>query len=115
MDPDNSAIKRLWCNINRHCMLGWSGVAKVLCILRHRGVQLILAYSSCWARLAILVADKGRGGIFFFLFLLFLYFHSCSSFFHVLLFHLFLLPFAGRQHKNDPKADVAFNPGTQSI
>ena len=32
------------------------------CILRHRGVQLILAYS--WARPAILVADKGRGGMF---------------------------------------------------
>ena len=41
---------------------------------RHRGVQLILAYS--WARPAILVAGKGRWGIF--LFLLFLHFHSCS-------------------------------------
>ena len=39
---------------------GWSGVAKVSCILRYRGVQLILAYS--WARPAILVACKGRGG-----------------------------------------------------
>ena len=38
----------------------WSGVAKVSCILRHRGVQLILAYS--WARPAILVAGKGRRG-----------------------------------------------------
>ena len=53
---------------------GWLGGAKVSCILRHRGVQLILAYS--WARPAILVAGKGRWGIF--LFLLFLYFHSCS-------------------------------------
>ena len=25
--------------------LGWSGVAKVSCTLRHRGVQLMLAYS----------------------------------------------------------------------
>ena len=33
--------------------LGWSGGAKVLCILHHWGVQLILAYS--WARPAILV------------------------------------------------------------
>ena len=33
-------------------------------ILRHRGVQLILAYS--WARPAILVAGKGRGGCFYF-------------------------------------------------
>ena len=35
----------------------WSGGAKVSCILCHRGVQLILAYS--WARPAILVAGKG--------------------------------------------------------
>ena len=66
-------------------IMGWSGGVKVLCISRHRGVQLILAYS--WARPAILVAGKGRGGMF--LFLLFLHFHSCSSFFPVPLFHLF--------------------------
>ena len=42
---------------------GWSGGLKVSCILRHQGVQLILAYS--WARPAILVAGKGRGGMFF--------------------------------------------------
>ena len=61
------------------CMLyrGWSGGAKVSCILCHRGVQMILAYS--WARPAILVAGKGRGGCF--LFHLFLHFHSCFSFF----------------------------------
>ena len=41
----------------------WSGGAKVSFILRRRGVQLILAYS--WARPAILVADKGRGGFIF--------------------------------------------------
>ena len=64
--------------------LGWSGGAKVLCILHHRGVQLILAYN--WARPAILVVGKGRGGMF--LFLLFLHFLSCSSFFPVPLFHL---------------------------
>ena len=46
-------------NVN---MGGWSGVAKVSCILHHRGIQLILAYS--WARPAILVAGKGRGGMF---------------------------------------------------
>ena len=82
----------------------------------HWGVQLILAYS--WARPAILVVGKGRGGMF--LFLLFLHFHSCSSFFLFLLFHTFipvppsslflsfisstissitLLPFSGRRHK----------------
>ena len=32
------------------------------CILHHRGIQLILAYS--WTRPAILVAGKGRGGMF---------------------------------------------------
>ena len=61
------------------CNGGWSVGAKVLCILDHRGVQLILAYSL--ARPAILVVGKGRGGMF--LFLLFLHFHSCSSFFPV--------------------------------
>ena len=84
---------------------GWSGGAKVLCILHHWGVQLILAYS--WARPAILVVGKGRGGMF--LFLLFLHFHSCSSFFPVPLFHLlyslFCLfsPFLWETTQNDPQ------------
>ena len=39
-------------------------MAKVLCILRHWGIQLILAYS--WARLAILMAVKGRRGMFYY-------------------------------------------------
>ena len=70
-------------------------------ILCHWGVQLILAYS--WARPAILVAGKGRGGMF--LFLLFLHFHSCSSFFRVPLFHLLYYlfhlfsPFLWGRHK----------------
>ena len=84
---------------------GWSGGAKVSCILCHRGVQLILAYS--WARPANLVASKGRGGMF--LFLLFLHFHSCSSFFPVPLFHLFdylfyhSSPFLWETTQNDPQ------------
>ena len=84
---------------------GWSGGAKVLCILHHRGVQLILAYS--WARPAILVVGKGRGGMF--LFLLFLHFHSCSSFFPVPLFYLFYClfylfsPFLWETTQNDPQ------------
>ena len=41
---------------------GWSDGVKVSCILHHRGVQLILVYS--WARPTILVAGKGRRGIF---------------------------------------------------
>ena len=88
-----------------HTARGWSGGAKVLCILHHWGVQLILAYS--WARPAILVVGKGRGGMF--LFLLFLHFHSCSSFFPVPLFHLlyslFYLfsPFLWETTQNDPQ------------
>ena len=84
---------------------GWSGGAKVLCILHHWGVQLILAYS--WARPAILVVGKGRGGMF--LFRLFLHIHSCSSFFPVPLFHLlyslFYLfsPFLWETTQNDPQ------------
>ena len=79
--------------------LGWSGGVKVSCILCHWGVQLILAYN--WARPAILVAGKGREVMF--LFLLFLHFHSCYSFFPVPLFHLlcylFCCFFSGRRHK----------------
>ena len=84
---------------------GWSSDAKVLCILRHWGVQLILAYS--WARPAILLAGKGRGRMF--LFLLFLHFHSCFSFFSVPLFHLFyylfclISPFLWETTQNDPQ------------
>ena len=44
--------------------VGWLCEAKVLCILRYWGIQLILAYS--WARPAILVAGKGRGGKVFY-------------------------------------------------
>ena len=94
--------------------LGWSGGAKVLCILHHWGVQLILAYS--WARPAILVVGKGRGGMF--LFLLFLHFHSCSSFFPVPLFHplysllsLFSLSL-GDDTKWPSRVDVSLNPNT---
>ena len=43
--------------------------------------RLILVYS--WAKRAVLAAGKGRGGMF--LFLLFLYFHSFSSFIPVTL------------------------------
>ena len=90
---------------NTDYIWGWLGGAKVLCILHHWGVQLILAYS--WARPAVLVVGKDRGGMF--LFLLFLHFHSCSSFFPVPLFHLlyslFYLfsPFLWETTQNDPQ------------
>ena len=67
---------------------GWLYGTKVSCILDHWGVQLILAYSL--VRLAVLVAGKDRVLLLLLLlFLLFLHFHFCSSFFPVLLFHLF--------------------------
>ena len=97
------------------CGHRWSGGAKVSCILCHRGVQLILAYS--WARPAILVAGKGREVMF--LFLLFLHFHSCSSFFPVPLFHLFCYLFCrffslslGDDTKWPTRVDVSLNPNT---
>ena len=80
---------------------GWSGVAKVSCILRHWGVQLILAYS--WAKPAILVAGKGRGGMFLFLLFLHLYSFPLSSlslsFISPTISSISFLPFSGRWHK----------------
>ena len=111
--------KLRWCVFWRFSMIfgGWSGGAKVLCILHHWGVQLILAYS--WARPAILVVGKSRGGMF--LFLLFLHFHSCSSFFPVPLFHLLysLLSLFSLSLGDDTKwpsrVDVSLNPNTIKI
>ena len=79
---------------------GWSGGAKVLCILHHRGVQLILAYS--WARPAILVVGKVRGGMFLFCFFTFIPVPLSSlslSFISSTLSSISFLPFSGRRHK----------------
>ena len=71
-------------NISWSGLNGWLGDAKVSHYLTSpgrptdNGLQL--------GKAAILLAGKGRGGMF--LFLLFLHFHSCSSFFPVPLFHL---------------------------
>ena len=76
------------------------------------GVQLILANS--WARPTILVAGKGRGGMF--LFLLFLHFHSFSSFSPVplfnLLYYLFYLssPFLEEMTKMTHKGRYVVKP-----
>ena len=92
----------------------WSGGAKVSCILRHQEVQEILAHS--WARPAILVAGKCIGVMF--LFLLFLHFHSCSSFFLFLSFisstvsSISFLPFSGRRHKMTHKGWRVVKPNT---
>ena len=88
-----------------------SGAAKMSCILRHWGVQLILAYS--WARSAILVAGKGREGMF--LFLLFLHFYSCPSLLAVPLFHLLYYLFSlslGGDTRWPTNADMSLNPST---
>ena len=81
--------------------LRWLGDAKVSFILRHRGAQLILAYS--WARPAILVAGKGRGGCFyFFCFFTFIPVPLSSlslSFISSTISSIFFLPFSGRRHK----------------
>ena len=109
-------MRLLWnCWMCFHHILGWSVGAKVSGILCHRGVQLILAYS--WARPVILVAGKGRKVMF--LFLLFLHFHSCSSFFPVTLFHLFCYLFCrlfslslGDDTQWPTRVDVSVNPNT---
>ena len=76
-------------------------MAKVLCILRHQGVQLILAYS--WARPAVLAAGMGRGGMFDF-FCVFIFIHYLLSplslsFISSTTSSISLLPFSGRRHK----------------
>ena len=83
----------------------WSGGAKVSCILRHWGVQLILAYT--WARPAILVAGKGWG-MFLFCFFTFI----PVPFFSVPLLHLFCYffylfsPFLWETTQNDSQGLV---------
>ena len=79
-------------------------MAKVSCILCHWGVQLILTYS--WARPAILVAGKGRGGMFLCFLLLFFFafipvnLSSLSlSFISSTISSVSFLPFSGRRHK----------------
>ena len=84
------------------CLLrGWSGVAKVSYLLRHWGIQLILAYS--WARPAILVAGKGRRECFYFFcffpFIPFLLSSLSLSFISSAICSIFFLPFSGRWHK----------------
>ena len=90
----------------------WSGVAKVSCILRHQGVKLIFAYSL--ARLAILVAGKGRVGKVFissvsslsFIFISPLSFSFISS----TLSSISFLPFSGRWHKMTHKGWPVIKP-----
>ena len=88
------------------------GVAKVLCILHHQGVQLILVYS--WAGPAILVAGKGRREWFYF----FCFFPfipvplsslPLSSIFSTIS-SISFLPLSGRQHKMTHKGWCVIKP-----
>ena len=99
------------------CHSGWSGGAKVSCILCHRGVQLILAYS--WARPAILVASKGREVIFFYFFCFFTFIpvplSSLSlSFISSAVSSVSFLPFSGRRHKMTHKGWRVVKPQHKS-
>ena len=91
---------------------GWSGVAKMSYSLRHRASNW---YWHSWARPAILVAGKSRGGMFlFFLFLLlsFLFlFLPCPSLSSPLLSLLSLSHFT----KWSTKVDVSFKPQHNQI
>ena len=91
---------------NKTFFLGWSGVAKVSCMLCHQGVQLRVAYS--WARPAVLVAGKGRGRMFFFCFLLSFLFFPCPSFISST---ISFLPLSGRQ-QNDSQGLTSLNPNS---
>ena len=105
------------CIVRKHTFWGvgegWSGGAKVTCILRHRCVQLILAYSL--ARPAVLVAGKGRGGIFLFLCLFtFILVPLSSLFFSFIsstLFYTFS-PFLWDDTKWPTRVDVSLNTNT---
>ena len=88
---------------------GGSGVAKVSRILRHQGVQLILA--SSWARPAILVAGKGRGGKFyFFCFFTFMIPLPLSSLSLCFIYStISCLPFHWEKTQNDPIVKLQHN------
>ena len=97
--------------------LGWPGVAKVSCILRHRGLQLILAYS--WARLAILVAGNRRGESFYFFCFFPLIPVRLSSlplcFISSTISFISSLPYSGRRHKMTHKGWRVVKPQHNQI
>ena len=92
---------------------GWLGEAKVLCTLRHQGVQLILA--SSWAKPAVLAAGKGRGDCFyFFCFFTVIHFHfsAVPSLSSPLLSLLSLFSLSLGDNTGPTKVDVSLNPNT---
>ena len=93
----------IFCSLSSSISWVWLSEAKVLCILRHWGVQMILAYT--WGRPPVLAAGKGRGGMFLFFSFTFIHFpFSPVPLFH-LLFCLFYLssPFLLETIQNDPQ------------
>ena len=99
-------------------MVGW---CEGVLYLTSPGAQLILAYS--WARPAILVAGKGRGGCFyFFCFFTFIPVPLSSlslSFISSTISSIFFLPFSGRRHKMTHKGwrvvKLQLNQSTKSF
>ena len=91
---------------------GRLGGAKVSCILLHRGVQLLLTYS--WARPAILVGGKDRGGNAYICSLSFLFlFLSCPSLSSLLLSLLCLFSLSlGDDTKWPTRVDMSLNFNT---
>ena len=92
-------------------MVGWCEGVLYLTSPRHPTDIVILAYS--FARPALLVAGKGRGGMF-----LFLHFHSCSSFFSVPFFHFFyylFYLFSIFLWETTQRVDVSLNPNTINL
>ena len=76
---------------------------KLLRTVSGAGEVRLISSAYCWARPAILVAGKGRGGRGgggMFPFLLFLHFHSCSFLPRSsTISPISFLPFSGRRHK----------------
>ena len=93
---------------------GWLGGTKVSCILCHRGIQMIMAYS--WARPVILAAGKDRGEMFyFFSFFTFIRVPLSSmslSFISSTICSICFLPFSGRWHKMTHKGWRVIKPNT---
>ena len=93
---------------------GWLVEAKVSCILQHRGIQLILAYS--WARPVISAAVKGREEMFFISSVSSLSFIFLSPLsvplFHLLCYLFSLFSLSLGDNKRPSRVDVSLNTNT---
>ena len=106
-----------WWHCSYFSRRGWSGFVKVLCILCHRGIQLIMAYSL--ARLLSLQQIRVEGGMFLFLcFFTFIPVPLSSlsfSFISSTLSSISFLPFSRRPHKMTHNHWCVIKTPTQSI